>query len=381
MNKTKTPNGNGDPNMKLRLLGMLLASAVLASLVSGITEKVSAQAGDPSTMPAASFVTLHGKVAIAGGLDPNGMTLKAKIDDWESKPVTIGDHSEYKYVVLVDAPRNYIGQTITFWLEDQIEALQTSPFVYVNESDKSYALEWELPQLRELDIEFGAAPVPTATPTLVPPTPTSTPVILSPTFYEGRVRAGSIPPPDGTLIYAVIDDYVTADASVFGGQYFLTVDPLMEKYDGQIVEFFIGDMKAIQSDIFANGEPRDDFLLVFPALPTPTPVPPTPTMTSTPEPTSTPVPTITPTPTAQPTRTPTPTPVPTVLPSATPTPTPIAIATTAIVENASAIEEEEQESGGICSAREGGPASIGNLALLFAPLALLAWRRFEKRVH
>jgi hypothetical protein len=367
--------------MKARLLGMLFATAVMASLISGITEQASAQAGDPSTMPAASFVTLHGKVVIAGDLDPNGMIITAKIDDWESNPVVIGDHTQYKYVLLVNAPKDYIGKDITLWLEDQVQALQTTPFVYVNESDNSYALEWELPQLRELDIEFAAAPVPTPTPTMIPPTPTATPVILAPTFYEGRIRAGSIPPPDGTLIYAVIDDYVTTDASVFGGQYFLTVDPLMEKYDGQIVEFFIGDMKAIQSDIFVNGEPRDDFLLVFPTLPTPTPIPPTPTMTSTPEPTSTPVPTVTPTPTPEPTRTPTPTPTPTMLPTSTPTPTPIAIATAPIVENTSEGAKEEEESGGVCSAREGGPASIGTLALLLAPLALLGWRRLDNKAH
>ena len=348
--------------MKASLLGMLLVTAVMAALFTGDTGSVNAQAGDPSTMPAASFITLHGKVAIAGGLDPNGMMLKAKIDDWESKPVSIGDHTE-------------------LWLEDQVQALQTTPFVYVNESDNSYALAWELPQLRELDIEFAAAPVSTPTPTMIPPTPTATPVILAPTFYEGRIRAGSVPPPDGTLIYAVIDDYVTTDASVFGGQYFLTVDPYMEKYDGQIVEFFIGDMKAIQSDIFVNGEPRDDFLLVFPALPTPTPIPPTPTMTSTPEPTSTPVPTVTPTPTPEPTRTPTPTPTPTMLPTSTPTPTPIAIATAPIVENTSEGAKEEEESGGVCSAREGGPASIGTLALLLAPLALLGWRRLDNKAH
>ena len=366
--------------MKARLLGMLLATAVLAGLASGLTGHAEAQDGDPSTMPAASFITLHGTVAIAGGLDPNGMVIKAKIEDWESKPVIVGDHSQNKYVVLVDAPKGYIGQNITFWLEDQIEALQTSPFAYINK-DNSYQMEWELPQLRELNIEFGAAPVATATPTMVPPTPTSTPIILAPTFYEGRVRAGSIPPPDGTLIHAVIDDYVTAEASVFGGQYFLTVDPLLEKYDGQLVEFFIGDMKAIQSDIFVNGEPRGDFLLVFPALPTPTPVPPTPTMTSTPEPTSTSVPTVTPTPTPEPTRTPTPTPTPTVLPTSTPTPTPIPIAATKVLENISAAPEEEEEGGGICSAREGGPASLGNLALLLAPLALLAWKRLDKSVR
>ena len=366
--------------MKAKLLGMLLVTTVLAGLLTGINEKANAQAGDPSTMPAASFVTLHGKVLIAGSANPNGMTIQAKIDDWESRVVTIGDHTQDKYVILVDAPKSYIGQEITLWLGEQVQALQTTPFVFINK-DGSHASEWELPQLREFDIEFASAPLPTATPTAVPPTPTATPVILAPTFYEGRIRAGSLPPPDGTLIYAVIDDYVTADASVFGGQYFLTVDPLMEKYDGQIVEFFIGDMKAIQSDKFVNGEPRDDFLLVFPALPTPTPIPPTPTMTSTPEPTSTPVPTVTPTPTPAPTRMPTPTPTPTMLPTSTPTPTPIAIATAPVVENTSEGAKEEEESGGICSAREGGPASIGTLALLLAPLALLGWRRLDNKAH
>ncbi len=366
--------------MKARLLGILLATAVLAGLASGITEHAKAQEGDPGTMPSASFVTLHGKVIIAGGLNANGLTIKVKIDDWESKSVVVGDHTENKYVILVNAPQGYIGKDVTFWLEDQVQALQTSPFVYINK-DGSHGTEWELPQLRELDIEFAAAPVPTPTPTMIPATPTTTPVILAPTFYEGRVRAGSIPPPDGTLIHAVIDDYVTAEALVFGGQYFLTVDPLMEKYDGQRVDFFIGDQKAIQSDIFVNGEPRGDFLLVFPALPIPTPVPPTPTMTSTPEPTSTSVPTVTPTPTPEPTRTPTPTPTPTVLPTSTPTPTPIAVATTAIVENISAVEEEAEEGGGICSAREGGPASLGTLALLLAPLALFGWRRLDKNAR
>ena len=147
------------------------------------------------------------------------------------------------------------------------------------------------------------------------------------------------------------------------------------------MDFFIGDVKAIQTDIFVNGEPRDDFLLVFPALPTPTPVPPTPTMTSTPEPTNTPVPTVTPTPTPEPTRTPTPTPTPTTLPTSTPTPTPIAIATADIVENISKVAEEEEESGGFCSAREGGSASVGNLALILAPLALVGWRRLDRRAR
>ena len=88
--------------MKARLLGILLATAVLAGLASGITEHAKAQEGDPGTMPAASFVTLHGKVVIAGALNPNGMTIKAKIDEWESNLTkTINDFdNDLKQIVI-----------------------------------------------------------------------------------------------------------------------------------------------------------------------------------------------------------------------------------------------------------------------------------------
>jgi len=167
----------------------------------------------------------------------------------------------------------------------------------------------------------------------------------------------------------VIDDYVTNFAEVFNGEYFLTVDPLFEQYDGRDVEFYIGETKSLQTDRFEDGTRRQNFLLVFPPLPTPTPVPPTPT------------PTNTPTPTPEPTRTPTPTPTPTVAPTATPTPTPIPDMTATAEAEATATAEAKEADGGSCSAREGGPAALGNLALLLAPLALLAWRRFERNAR
>ncbi len=362
--------------MKARLAGMLIVTAVLAGLIAGLGERANAQ----GEIPKIQAITLHGVVTISGGVDPNGMTITARIGEWESKPAVIGVprdgvftvENNYQFI-FVDAPVELAGQDIVFWLEDQVQADEKTPFAFIDQFG-NLKLDWPLPQLRQLDLRFPFAPVPTPTPTEIPASPTATPVILAPTFYEGRVRAGSIPPPDGTLIHAVIDDYVTPFASVFGGEYFLTVDPLQEGYEGRPVEFFIGETKALQTDVFEDGVRRENFLLVFPPLPTPTPVP-----TETP----TPTPTLTPTPTPEPTRTPTPTPTPTVVPTATPTPTPIADvpATVAAQETATAVADEAAIPSSSCSVRNGGPASLGNIALLLAPLALLVWRRLERNIR
>lgn len=368
--------------MKARLAGMLILTAVLASLIAWPTWRVSAQ-----DIPVSQTITLHGEVSIAGGADPNGMEVTARIGAWESKPVVIGQPLEDNYqFIFIDAPVGLVGQEIEFWLEDQVQADQTTLFVFFDRFG-NIKLDWPLPQLRVQNLHFPAVPVATATPSPIPASPTSTPVVLEATFYEGSIRTGSLPPADGTLVYAVIDDYVSGFAQVFNGQYFLTVDPRLEKYDKGTVEFFIGDIRSFQTDEFESDVRRENFLLVFPPLPTPTPtVTPSPTLvpTNTPTPTNTPVPTNTPTPTPEPTRTPTPTPTPTVVPTATPTPTPIAntTATAEALETAIAVGvEAEKSEGGACSIREGGPAGLGNVALLLAPLALLAWRRLERKTR
>jgi len=369
--------------MKARLVGMLLVTAVLAGLIAGLGDRANAQ----EAIPKAQFLNLHGEVLISGGGDPNGMELVARIGDWESTPLIVGVPTENNYqTILINAPAEYVGQEIVFWLEGQVQADETTPFLFIptsinQQGEEVYTYvngklvthsDWSFPQFRRIDLRFPFAPIATPTPTSIPATPTATPIVLAPTFYEGRVRAGSTPPPDGTLIHAVIDDFVTPFASVFNGEYFLTVDPFLEIYDGRPVEFYIGQTKALQGDVFEDGVRRENFLLVFPPLPTPTPEP-----TETP----TPTPTLTPTPTPEPTRTPTPTPTPTVVPTATPTPTPIADVTATVAAQATATAVAEEAAGGSCSAREGGPAGLGNIALLLAPLALLAWRRIEQNIR
>jgi hypothetical protein len=355
---------------------MLIVTAVLAGLIAGLGERANAQ----GEIPKIQAITLHGEVTISGGVDPNGMILEARIGDWVSESVVIGVPRDGEFTIpnnyqfiFVDAPVELAGQDVTFWLEDQVQADEKTPFAFIDQFGNE-KLDWPLPQLRELNLRFPFAPIPTPTPTEIPASPTATPVILQASDFVGSVFAGSIPAPAGTLIYAVIDDYVSPPAQVFGaGNFFLTIDPINEKYEGQRIEFFIGELKARQSSTFVSGKVTDNFNLVFAALPTPTPTTIPPTLTPTP------TPTLTPTPTPEPTRTPTPTPTPTVVPTATPTPTPIADVPATMAANATATAvAEEAAGGGSCSAREGGPAGLGNLALLLAPLALLAWRRFEK---
>ena len=102
-----------------RLLGMLIVTAALAAIMASAGEPVNAQ----GEIPSISALTLHGPVFISDGADPNGMTLTARIDDWESNPVIIGDQNPDTYVGLfIHAPAQYIGKDVSFWLEDQVQA-------------------------------------------------------------------------------------------------------------------------------------------------------------------------------------------------------------------------------------------------------------------
>ena len=69
--------------MKARLALVLIVTALMAGLISGLGERANAQ----GQIPSISAITLHGSVTISGGSDPNGMIITAKIDDWVSNSV------------------------------------------------------------------------------------------------------------------------------------------------------------------------------------------------------------------------------------------------------------------------------------------------------
>ena len=344
--------------MKSKFLLLISFSLILTFIFTSNVKDLFAQAD----VPEIKAITLYGSVNISGGADPNGMNLTARIGSYESDPVIIGNQNSNKYVGLFVNPRsdlNLEGQIIELILNGQIIASETTPYMY-EDTTGNFKLHWTLPQLRQLDLTFSSAPVATPTPTL---TPTPTPVVIEPTFYEGVIRAGSIPPPDGTLIYGRIDDYTSEPAQTFdNGKFFLTLDPRFEQYSGKVIEFYIGSNKALQSKTFTPGGFESDFILVFSAFPTPTSTPLPPTLT--PTPTSTP----------EPTRTPTPTPNPTSTPAPSPTPTPINEGSES--DKLALSDANEDSSSGDCLS-SGGRANLGNIMLLISPLLFLTFRRFR----
>jgi PKD repeat protein len=138
-----------------------------------------------------------------------------------------------------------------------------------------------------------------------------------PCFFYGGVTVNGVPAGPGTVISAWINGEIRGQTTVTTTGQYGTIEPLMVSPAegdpaGARITFFINNVQAPQTGVFAEGAAmRIDLSTGV----TPTPVP---TSTQTPSPTTTP--TITPTP--SPTRTPTPTPSPTVSPTPTQTPPP-----------------------------------------------------------
>lgn len=344
--------------MKIRIAFVTALAAVITLAASGIF--ASGDRAEAQGLPALRTLILQGSVTIGGQPSPDGFKLTAKIRDsqgeiaYESPPVIIGETSAGRYSTLVIGPAEELeGRVIEFWLDDQIISTDTDVFAPFLGSNVCLGCSWTLPILRVRDLDFPTAPIATPTPT---PTLTPTPVVLQPSLYSGRVIAGSSVPADGTAIYAQVGDYVSPFSLISNGTYQLVVNPGEESYTNQVVVFFIGNLRAVQTDTFEGGEFLENFNLIFEELP--------PAPTATPEPP-------TPTPTPEPTRTPTPTPSPT--PTATPTVTPTAIA------EVTPTPTEDEGGGGFCSANGGGPASLGAFGLLLAPFGLWFMRRLSKR--
>ena len=404
--------------MKLRLAAVALISMALAGAVFAATSARTNAQGD---LPQFRVVTYIGVVTIGGQPAQDGLLITARIGDYESDPVKVGGEpgqgvSSGSYALNVGPSADHEGMEIEFWIEGQVRADQTGElFGPIEPGTNRICLgcAWSLPILRRLDLTFPSGPVPTPTQTF---TPTATAVILEPAFLSGTAFSGSTTPPDGTLIYAKIDDYQSEVVPVLNGRFTLVLNPETEDFEGKSVNFFLSSLQALQPYRFTPGESRTDLIILFPPLPTPTPtltptatptptptVTPTPTATPTVEPTRTPTPTPTPTPTATPTPTPTqvvdvaatvfaaltmtpqptetptptPTPTPTSTPTATPVPTPTPASTPTPTLEPTATPEPP-ESRGFCNSPGGGQANLGLLALLGLP-ALLAARRATRR--
>ena len=314
--------------------------------------------------PPFSAVIYDGWVTVTN--DPTGLegfTLSAKVGDWVSESVTIGDGTPdlngFKNLT-VNPPSELIGNQVTFLLNGEVEST-TTDFYAVIADDGSICTSCpiDFPQFRfEFEIDFPSRP--TGGPVATQP-PAETPVQPAPgqqiiTQFNGQVFTPQGPVPDGYQVFAVVGDKIrTNSVTVFGGIYNLAVETTGTEHDGSPIKFFLIDkgdptnpnkpLEAETPSIFKPGQ-QTEVRLFFPMLaatatpepptatpepPTPTPEPPTPVPpTPTPiPPTATPVPPtptpipptpVPPTPTPEPTATPVPptaTPVP---PTATPVP-------------------------------------------------------------
>ena len=395
---------------------MALAGAVFAATSSRTTAQ--------ADLPQYRVITYTGIVTIGGQPAQDGLLITARVGDYESEPVKVGGEpgqglSSGSYALNVGPSADHEGMEIEFWIEGQVRADQTGELFGPIEPGKDtvcLGCSWSLPILRRLDLTFPSGPVPTPTQTF---TPTATAVILEPAFLSGTAFSGSTTPPDGTLIYAKIDEYQSEVVPILNGRFTLVLNPEAEESDGKSVDFFLSSLQSLQPYRFTPGESRTDLIILFPPLPTPTPtstptvtptptptVTPTPTATPTVEPTRTPTPTPTPTPTATPTptptqvpniaqtviaeitmtalaATPTPTTTPTPTPTSTPTPTPIPTPTPTPAPTPTPMPAPTAtpvpESTGFCNSAGGGQANLGLLALLGLPVLLAARRTTRRR--
>ena len=414
--------------MKLRLAAVAIISMALAGAVFAATSsRTNAQAG----LPQSRVITYVGIVTIGGQPAQDGLLITARVGNYESEPVKVGGEpgqgvSSGVFSIHVGPAPNFEGLEIEFWVEGQVKADQTGELFGPIEPGKDtvcLGCPWSLPILRRLDLTFSTGPVATPTQTF---TPTATAVILEPAFLSGTAFSGSSTPPDGTLIYAKIEEYQSEVVPILNGRFTLVLNPVAEEFGGKPVNFFLSSFQSLQPYRFTAGESRTDLIILFPPLPTPTPtltptltptdtptVTPTATATPTVEPTRTPTPTPTPTPTATLTPTPTPvidvaatviaglklTPSPTSIPTATPTSTPTATPTSTPLPTATATATATAtstptatptatpvptatpmpESRGFCNSTGGGQANLGLLALLALPTLLVARRATRRR--
>ena len=312
---------------------LLITALAMYAIMFGTRD--AAQAQSPQLPPQFNVVIFDGRVTVAGSpFDLQGLMLYAKVGDWLSDPVTIGDgtHDLNEFEDLnVRPPDELLGQEVKFLLGGTVEAT-TSDYYAVVTPDGRVLTDTPIgfPIFRTVLLDFPSLPEAT-TPTPVPSdNQASGPAV---TIFSGQAFTQGSPVPDGYQVFAVVGDTLrTNNVTVLEGEYSLAVSTENNSLNGSLIKFFLIDkgdptnpgrtLEAETPSVFNVGQ-SSEVRIVFPALaPTPTPVPPTatpvpPTATPVP-PTATPIPpTATPVP---PTATPVPptaTPIP---PTATPVP-------------------------------------------------------------
>ena len=319
-------------NWAITLVFVVTALTAVMITFAETRDGAHAQSQLPPTLPAVIF---SGWVTVNGSpIGVQGLSLTAKVGDWISEPVTIGegtpDANGFEDLT-VNPPIELVGGEINFVLGGTVQSTVNSYYALI-EPDGSFCLTcvFSFPDFREINIDFPSLPETPAQPTAPPDQPIQ-PGEPAVTIFSGQAFTSAGLVPDGYQIFAVVGDAMRSNnVTVLDGTYNLAINTADSNLDGVSVTFYLIDKgdptnpnKTLQAEtpsVFTTGQ-QTEVRLFFPALaptatpePTATPIPPTATPvppTATPEPTATPVP-----PTATPVP-PTATPIP---PTATPVP-------------------------------------------------------------
>ena len=277
----------------------LLTIVVVAALAASIGSDALAQTVSPTIY--------SGSVTIGNNTAPDGLTVVARINDYESNGV-VTKNGRYNFLIVSPPTSQYFIETITFHIpEYNIQAKETDIF-RGNTAQFEKALTFPAVE----GLAPGPTPTPgpaaTATPSPVPTKPVARPS-NPPVVYFGNVIINGEPAPDGLVIVARSEDYQSKPVTTTNGAYGnLIVSPLSTSYLYKSVTFHIpaSGIQAFETELFRGG-PEERYLdLTYPAFPVPTPTPiPAPAPAPTPAPVPTPTPTSIPAPAATPTPTPT----------------------------------------------------------------------------
>ena len=250
-----------------------LIIAIVVALVATLSSAALAQNVSPTIY--------SGSVTIGDNPAPDGLTLVARINDYESEGV-VTKNGRYSFLIVSPPTIDYFIETITFHIPElDIQAAETDVF---RGSTAQFEKALTFPAVEGL--APGPTPTPgaaaTTTPTPLPTQPVAQPS-SPPVVYFGNVTVNGQPAPDGLVIVARIEDYESQPITTSNGAYArLSVSPLSADYLFKDTTFHIPafGVQAAETVLFLGGPAERPLDLTFPVLPEPTPTPvPTPVLT------------------------------------------------------------------------------------------------------
>ncbi len=259
----------------------VMVLAVLAALAAGLVTagQDTAQAQSQSEIPPLPLF-YAGSVTIDGEAPPEGLTIIARIEDYESTAAAVVKGA-YENLVVGPPRRAYNGRQITFHLNGVVQAAETATYVIPGANESVFRFGFDLTFDRVPEPGEGVTSTPTATPEPTPePGQIEGELPPLPAIYGGSVTVAGSAPPAGLTVVAKISGYVSEPVNVVGGAYEnLVVGPPNTTFNDHQITFHLdGKVQAAETATYkVQSSPTAifhlGFDLTFANLPQPDPTP------------------------------------------------------------------------------------------------------------